>query len=190
MTVGPACDARAKRAAARAERLQTSTVDETLADIARGADPVSGGESSEDGASDDDDSVDGGATPGGSGSEWRSRGRRKRDLSAQGKFKCQHLPDVLPDSCKATSKFCDKENPLWAKLGLTNIPYLAETSRKKGGENWRNMGKWCKTAIALAPARECERNARPAQSRRLFRRKMHLYSFDVPARNEIVPHAR
>ena len=40
MTVGPFSDAaRAKRAAARAERLQT----ETLVDIARGADPVLGG---------------------------------------------------------------------------------------------------------------------------------------------------
>ena len=104
MTVGPACDVRAKQAAARAERLQTSSDDETLADIARGADPVSGGESSEDGASDDDDSVDGGATPGGGGSEWRSRGRRKRDISAQSKFKCRHLPDVLPESCVETSK--------------------------------------------------------------------------------------
>ena len=94
MTVGPACDARAKRAAARAERLQTSSNDETLADIAQGGDSGAD-ESSEDGASDDDDSVDGGATPGGGGSEWKSRGRRKRDLSAQGKFKCQHLPDVV-----------------------------------------------------------------------------------------------
>ena len=77
MTVGPACDA-------RAERLQTSSKDETLADIAQGADPVSGaGESSEDGTSDDDDSVDGGTTPGGGGIKWRWRGRRKRDLSAR-----------------------------------------------------------------------------------------------------------
>ena len=105
MTVGPASDdARAERAAARAERLQPSTVDETLVDIAQGADPVSGGESSEDGASDDDDSVDGGATPGGGGSEWRSRGRRKRDISAQSNFKCQHLPEILPESCVETSK--------------------------------------------------------------------------------------
>ena len=44
MTVGPASDdARVERAAARAERLQTSTVDETLVDIAQGADSVSGG---------------------------------------------------------------------------------------------------------------------------------------------------
>ena len=137
MTVGSFADAaRAKRAAARAERLQTSTVDETLVDIARGADPVSGGESSEDGASDDDDSVDGGATRGGGGSEWKSRGRRRRDLSAKSMYKCQQLPDVLPESCVETSKFCDKENPLWAKLGLTNIPSLAETSRKKGGERF------------------------------------------------------
>ena len=35
-----------------------------------------------------------------------------------------------------TSRFCDNENPLWAKLGLTNIPGLAETSRKKGGERF------------------------------------------------------
>ena len=90
MTVGPASDdARAERAAARAERLQTSTVDETLADIAR-ADPVSGGESSEDDSSSSDDgSVDGGATPGGGGSEWKSRGRRRRDLSAKSMYKCQ-----------------------------------------------------------------------------------------------------
>ena len=80
MTVGSFADAaRAKRAAARAERLQT----ETPVDTARGADPVSGGESSEDGASDDDDSVDGGTTPGGGRSKWRWRGRRKRDLSAR-----------------------------------------------------------------------------------------------------------
>ena len=95
MTVGPACDARAKRAAARAERLQTSSDDETLADIAQGAD-LGADESSEDGASDDDDSVDAGTIPGGGGSEWRSRGRRKRDMSAQSKYKCHHLPDVLP----------------------------------------------------------------------------------------------
>ena len=58
MTVGPTSDAaRAKRAAARAERLQTSTVDETLVDIARGADPVSGVESSEDDSSSADDDV-------------------------------------------------------------------------------------------------------------------------------------
>ena len=37
MTVGPASDAE------RAERLQTSTVDEILVDIARGADPVFSG---------------------------------------------------------------------------------------------------------------------------------------------------
>ena len=54
-------------------------------------------------------------------------------MSAHSKFKCQHLPDVLPESCVEMSKFCDNENPLWAKLGLTNIPGLAETSRKKGG---------------------------------------------------------
>ena len=67
MTVGPACDA-------RAERLQTSSKDETLADIAQGADPVSGaGESSEDGTSDDDDSVDGGTTPGGGNHPENSR---------------------------------------------------------------------------------------------------------------------
>ena len=66
MTVGPASvDARAKRAAARAERLQTSTVDETLVDIARGADPVS------DGASDDDESVDRGATRAGAGANGK-----------------------------------------------------------------------------------------------------------------------
>ena len=85
MTVGPASDdARAERAAARAERLQTSTVDETLADIAQGADLVSGDASSEDDSSSSDDGeVDGGATPGGGGSEWKSRGRAKRDLSAK-----------------------------------------------------------------------------------------------------------
>ena len=84
MTVGPACNARVKWAAARAERLQPSSDDETLADIAQGADPVSGaGESSEDGTSDDDDSVDGGTTPGRGGIKWRWRGRRKRDLSAR-----------------------------------------------------------------------------------------------------------
>ena len=137
MTVGPASDdARAERAAARAERLQTSTVDETLVDIAQGADSVSGGESSEDGASDDDGSVDGGATPGGGGSEWKSRGRRKRDVSAKSMFKCQRLPPELPGSCKETSTFCENANPLWGKLGLTNIPGLAETSRKKGGERF------------------------------------------------------
>ena len=136
MTVGPTSDAaRAKRAAARAERLQTSTVDETLVDIARGADPVSGGESSK-APSSDDDSVDGGATRGGGGSKWESRGRRKRDLSAKSMYKCQNLPDVLPESCKETSKFCDNENALWEKLGLTNIPGLAKTSRKKGGERF------------------------------------------------------
>ena len=136
MTVGPTSDAaRAKWAAARAERLQTSTVDETLVDIARGADPVSGGESSEAPSSDDDDSVDGGATRGGGGSGWKLW-RAKRDLSAESKFKCQLLPDVLPESCKETSKFCDNENALWEKLGLTNIPGLAETSRKKGGERF------------------------------------------------------
>jgi len=136
MTVGPTSDAaRAKRAAARAERLQTSTVDETLVDIARGADPVSGGESSK-APSSHDDSVDGGATRGGGGSKWESRGRRKRDLSATSMYKCQNLPDVLPESCKETSKFCDNENALWEKLGLTNIPGLAETSRKKGGERF------------------------------------------------------
>ena len=44
ITVGPSSDAaRAKRAAARAERVQTSSDDETLADIAQGADPVLGG---------------------------------------------------------------------------------------------------------------------------------------------------
>ena len=96
MTVGPACEA-------RAERLQTSSKDETLADIAQGSDSGAD-ESSEDGAPDDDDAVDGGATPGGGGSEWRSRGRRKRDISAQSKFKCRHLPDVLPESCVETSK--------------------------------------------------------------------------------------
>ncbi len=143
MTVGPAsddasakrADASAKRAAARAERLQTSTVDETLVDIARGADPVSGGVSSED-ASADDDSVDGGATRGGGGSKWKSRGRRRRDLSATSMYKCQQLPAELPGSCKETSKFCDNANALWEKLGLTNIPGLAETSRKKGGERF------------------------------------------------------
>ena len=57
-------------------------------------------------------------------------------MSAQSEYKCQHLPDELPESCVETSKFCDKENPLWAKLGLTNIPSLAETSRKKGGERF------------------------------------------------------
>ena len=83
MTVGPASDA---ARAASEERLQTSSDDETLADIAQGADPVSGGgesSSSEDGTSDDDDSVDGGTTPGGGGIKWRWRGRRKRDLSAR-----------------------------------------------------------------------------------------------------------
>ena len=105
-------------------------------DIARGADAVSGGESSEDGASDDDDSVDGGATRGGGGSEWKGRGRYRRDLSATSMYKCQQLPDVLPESCVETSKFCDKENPLWAKLGLTNISGLSETSHKKGGERF------------------------------------------------------
>ena len=111
--------------------------DETLVDIAQGADPVSGGgESSEDGTSDDDDSVDGGATPGGGGSGWKLWRRVRRDLSAESKFKCQLLPDVLPESCKETSKFCDNENALWEKLGLTNIPGLAETSRKKGGERF------------------------------------------------------
>ena len=129
MTVGPTSDAaRAKRAAARAERLQTSTVDETLVDIARGADPVSGGESSEAPSSDDDNSVDGGATRGGGGSKWESRGRRKRDLSAKSMYKCQNLPDVLPESCKETSKFCDNENALWEKLGLTNIQPLEQYS--------------------------------------------------------------
>ena len=29
-----------------------------------------------------------------------------------------------------------QENPLWAKLGLTNIPGLADTSRKNGGERF------------------------------------------------------
>ena len=44
MTVGSFSDAaRAKRAAARAERVQTSSNDETLADIAQGSDPVLGG---------------------------------------------------------------------------------------------------------------------------------------------------
>ena len=57
-------------------------------------------------------------------------------MSAQSKYRCQHLQDELPDSCKVTSKFCDKKNPLWAKLGLTNIPSLAETSRKNGGERF------------------------------------------------------
>ena len=81
MTVGPASDA---ARAASEERLQTSSDDETLADIAQGADPVSGGgESSEDGTSDDDDSVDGGATRGGGGSKWKSSGRKKRNVSAQ-----------------------------------------------------------------------------------------------------------
>ena len=133
MTVGPSSDA---ARAASEERLQTSSDDETLADIARGAD--SSGEdpeSSEDGTSDDDDSGDGGATPGGGGSAWRSRGRRTRDLmSAKSNFKCRFLPEVLPESCKETSKFCDDpKNKLWGNLGLTNIPGLAETSRKKGG---------------------------------------------------------
>ena len=138
MTVGPASDdARAERAAARAERLQTSTVDETLVDIAQGADPVSAGESSEDDSSSSDDGeVDGGATPGGGGSEWKSRGRAKRDLSAKSIYKCQQLPPELPGSCKETSTFCENANPLWGKLGLTNIPGLAETSRKKGGERF------------------------------------------------------
>ena len=64
MTVDSFADAaRAKRAAARAERLQT----ETPVDTARGADPVSGGESSEDGTSDDDDSVDGARPRAGAG---------------------------------------------------------------------------------------------------------------------------
>ena len=134
MTVGPASDA---ARAASEERLQTSSDDETLADIARGADPVSGGESSEDdSSSSDDDSVDGGATPGGGGSEWKSRGRTKRDLSAKSIYKCQQLPPELPGSCKETSNFCENANPLWGKLGLTNIPGLAETSRKKGGERF------------------------------------------------------
>jgi hypothetical protein len=138
MTVGPASDdARAERAAARAERLQTSTVDETLVDIAQGADLVSGGESSEDDSSSSDDGeVDGGATPGGGGSEWKSRGRAKRDLSAKSIYKCQQLPPELPGSCKETSTFCENANPLWGKLGLTNIPGLAETSRKNGGERF------------------------------------------------------
>ncbi len=138
MTVGPASDdARAERAAARAERLQTSTVDETLVDIAQGADLVSGGESSEDDTSSSDDGeVDGGATPGGGGSEWKSRGRAKRDLSAKSIYKCQQLPPELPGSCKETSTFCENANPLWGKLGLTNIPGLAETSRKNGGERF------------------------------------------------------
>ena len=138
MTVGPASDdARVERAAARAERLQTSTVDETLVDIAQGADLVSGGESSEDDSSSSDDGeVDGGATPGGGGSEWKSRGRAKRDLSAKSIYKCQQLPPELPGSCKETSTFCENANPLWQKLGLTNIPGLAETSRKKGGERF------------------------------------------------------
>ena len=44
MTVGSFSDAaRAKRAAARAARVQTSSNDETLADIAQGSDPVLGG---------------------------------------------------------------------------------------------------------------------------------------------------
>ena len=125
MTVGPASDA---ARAASEERLQTSSDDETLADIAQGADPVSGGgESSEDGTSDDDDSVDGGATPGGGGSGWKLW-RAKRDLSAESKFKCQLLPDVLPESCKETSKFCEPGNPLWGKIGLTNIQPLEQYS--------------------------------------------------------------
>ena len=110
-------------------------------DIARGADPVSGGESSEHGASDDDDSVDGGANRGGGGSEWKSCGRRRRDMSAKSMYKCQQLPPDLPGSCKETSKFCDNANPLWEKLGLTNIPGLVETSRKKGGERFA-LSQW------------------------------------------------
>jgi hypothetical protein len=133
MTVGPASDAaRAQRAAARAERLQTSTVDETLVDIARGADPVSGGESSEDGASDDADSVDGGATRGGGGSEWKSRGRRRRDLSAKSMYKCQQLPPELPGSYKETSKFYDNANPLWKRVATARANERARARASEG----------------------------------------------------------
>ena len=128
MTVGPASDA---ARAASEERLQTSSDDETLADIAQGADPVSGGgesSSSEDGTSDDDGSVDGGATPGGGGSGWKSWKGRQRDLSAQSKFKCMFLPDVLPPSCKETTKFCEPANKLWGNIGLTNIQPLEQYS--------------------------------------------------------------
>jgi hypothetical protein len=54
--------------------------------------------------------------------------RAKRDLSAESKFKCQLLPDVLPESCKETSKFCEPGNPLWGKIGLTNIQPLEQYS--------------------------------------------------------------
>jgi hypothetical protein len=57
-------------------------------------------------------------------------------VSAKSIYKCQQLPPELPGSCKETSTFCENANPLWQKLGLTNIPGLAETSRKKGGERF------------------------------------------------------
>ena len=120
MTVGPACDA-VRSGQPRVRSVCRPPPTTKASRISRGV-PTEG--RTEDGTLDVDDSVEGGATPGGGGSEWRSRGRRERDMSAQSKYKCQHLPDVLPESCKATSKFCDKENPMWAKLGLTNIPGL------------------------------------------------------------------
>ena len=70
-------------------------------------------------------------------------------------YKCQRLPPELPGSCKETSKFCENANALWGKLGLTNIPGLSETSRKKGGERFAlsQSIKQAMTNINILPTR-------------------------------------